>query len=260
LFTVIVHLLDVEWLLSTLFDASLLNFEPPATAALFCAQCRGDAHAGGNYNGSFRMRALARPPPARDAGRQSAVAARKTGRVGVKRTMSDKSASEVEAVSFGERLANSPKFAQLFRDGMSLVEETATYLDGPGRQESKALDRAAALAYATESMRLTTRLMQLASWLLLHRAVKEGEMSLAQASKEKSKVKLSAAEAGSEQTVKLLPERLRALIARSRALQADVLRLDSTIHAVVDPARQAAGNPVEHQLGLLKAAFEREAK
>jgi hypothetical protein len=30
-----VHLLDVEWLLSTLFDASLLRLEPPATAALF---------------------------------------------------------------------------------------------------------------------------------------------------------------------------------------------------------------------------------
>ena len=42
-------------------------------------------------------------------------------------------------------------------------------------------------------MRLTTRLMQLASWLLLHRAVKEGEMSL-QANKEKTKVKLSAAD------------------------------------------------------------------
>jgi hypothetical protein len=29
------RVLDIEWLLSTLFDASLLTFEPPATAALF---------------------------------------------------------------------------------------------------------------------------------------------------------------------------------------------------------------------------------
>ncbi len=106
--------------------------------------------------------------------------------------MSEKMLSEAQPVSFGERLANSQAFADLFRDGMALVEETATYLDGPGRQESKKLERAAALAYATESMRLTTRLMQLASWLLLHRAVKEGEMSLAQANKEKTKVKLTA--------------------------------------------------------------------
>src|SRR6266849_8878835 len=166
--------------------------------------------------------------------------------------MSEKS----EAVSFGERLAASQAFADLFRDGMALVEETASYLDGPGRQESKKLERNAALAYATESMRLTTRLMQLASWLLLHRAVKEGEMSLAQANKEKTKVKLSAGEAGSEESIKLLPERLRGLIVRSKALQADIRRLDATMHARPDFTLANRSNPVGRQLGLLKAAFE----
>src|ERR1700719_1128093 len=131
--------------------------------------------------------------------------------------MSEKSVNE--AVSFGERLASSQAFADLFRDGMALVEETASYLDGPGRQESKKLERNAALAYATESMRLTTRLMQLASWLLLHRAVKEGQMSLAQASKENGKVKLATRDYSDEQNIKLLPERLRALIQRSKGLQ-----------------------------------------
>jgi regulator of CtrA degradation len=160
-------------------------------------------------------------------------------------------------VSFGERLANSQQFADLFRDGMALVEETASYLDGPGRRESKTLERGAALAYATESMRLTTRLMQLASWLLLHRAVKEGEMSLAQANKEKTKVKLSAS-AGEEQNFAVLPERLRSLIDRSNALQSAVRRLDATIHASLAPAQVRTGNPVERQLGLLRAAFEQE--
>jgi regulator of CtrA degradation len=138
---------------------------------------------------------------------------------------------------------------------MGLVEETASYLDGPGRQDSKKLERGAALAYATESMRLTTRLMQLASWLLLHRAVKEGEMSLAQANKEKTKVKLGTAELNDELALHLLPERLQELIARSRELQAKVRRLDATIHAPDAPAAPMSGNPVERQLGLLKAAF-----
>src|SRR5215216_1372073 len=122
---------------------------------------------------------------------------------------------EAAPVSFGEKLAGSQAFATLFRDGMALVEETAAYLDGPGRQESKKLERSPALAYATESMRLTTRLMQLASWLLLHRAVKEGEMTLAQANKEKTKVKLSVGEPGDPETFKLLPETLCDLIDRS---------------------------------------------
>jgi regulator of CtrA degradation len=172
--------------------------------------------------------------------------------------MFDKSADQAGPVSFGERLANSDVFAALFRDGMTLVEETATYLDGPGRAEAKRLDRNAALAYATESMRLTTRLMQLASWLLLHRAVKEGEMSLAQANKEKAKVKLASIKQSDEQSVKLLPVKLRALIERSAQLETNVRRLDATIHATAAPTPAPGGNPVVNQIGLLKAAFERD--
>jgi len=171
--------------------------------------------------------------------------------------MSDKSLSEVAPLSFGEKLASSQTFSALFREGMGLVEETAAYLDGPGRQQSKQLDRAAALVYATESMRLTTRLMQLASWLLLHRAVNEGEMSLAQANKEKAKVKLSAHEAPDPEALKSLPERLKELIEQSSALLVKVRRLDASIHAPV-PAQVSEENPLNKQLGLLKAAFERE--
>jgi regulator of CtrA degradation len=106
-------------------------------------------------------------------------------------------------------------------------------------------------------MRLTTRLMQLASWLLLHRAVKEGEMSLAQANKEKAKVKLTAAD-NDDNNYKVLPERLRHLIDRSRHLHGSIRRLDNTMHTSPDAMRPNPDNPVERQLGLLKAAFERE--
>ena len=42
-------------------------------------------------------------------------------------------------VSFAERLAASEAFKSMFREGMSLVEQAASYLDGPGRDEAKAL-------------------------------------------------------------------------------------------------------------------------
>jgi len=173
--------------------------------------------------------------------------------------MAEHTAGDDGPVSFGQKLASSQAFAALFRDGMKLVEETAAYLDGPGRQDSKRLDRSSALSYATESMRLTTRLMQLASWLLLHRAVNEGEMSLAQANKEKTKVKLTVGESADPEVLVLLPERLRDLIERSRKLHEQVRRLDATIHAPV-PDEPAAGNPLERHLGLLKAAFERNER
>ncbi len=169
--------------------------------------------------------------------------------------MADRQQSEGSLVQFSERLANSTAFSNLFREGMDLVEETAAYLDGAGRTEAKALDRAASLTYATESMRLTTRLMQLASWLLLHRAVKEGEMTLTQANREKTKVKLSAADPGPPDMLEKLPEQLQDLIARSMSLQQRVRRLDTTIHS--PPAERAPiGNPLVPQLNRLKAAFE----
>jgi regulator of CtrA degradation len=94
-------------------------------------------------------------------------------------------------VSFGEKLAASEQFMVLFQEGMDLVSRAANYLDGDGREEAKLLPRAAAVAYAVESMRLTTRLLQVASWLLLQRAVNEGELSRAEAAAEKRRIPLS---------------------------------------------------------------------
>lgn len=155
-------------------------------------------------------------------------------------------------VVFGERLAASQAFGVLFREGMALVEETASYLDGQGRLQAKVMPRTAALAYATESMRLTTRLMQVASWLLLHRAVNEGEMTLAHARKEKARVKLNAGAPRDEDMIRLVPTALQDLIARSIRIQDRVARLDATLY---DAGAPLAANPVERQMGLLQAAF-----
>ena len=66
-------------------------------------------------------------------------------------------------------------FERTFREGMDLIAEVSAYLDGIGRLESRRLSREAAADYAAESMRLTTRLMQVASWLMVQRSVREGE-------------------------------------------------------------------------------------
>ena len=117
-------------------------------------------------------------------------------------------------VSIGDRLASSDAFKVLFREGMLLVEEAASYLDGPVAGTSRLLSREQAIAYASESMRLTTRLMQLASWLLLQRAVNEGDISAAQAQNDKHKVNLARQELATAPDVfAKLPERLKELCA-----------------------------------------------
>lgn len=103
--------------------------------------------------------------------------------------MTDKDAEKT--VDLAPRLT-AGGFDRLYREGMSLIEEVAAYLDGTGRNDSRSLPREASFVYATESMRLTTRLMQIASWLLLQRAMNEGELSPESARSEKEKVKFSA--------------------------------------------------------------------
>ncbi len=160
------------------------------------------------------------------------------------------------AVAFGARLAASPAFKELFRDGMSLVEETAAYLDGPGRAESKGLERGAALAYATESMRLTTRLMQLASWLLLQRAVNEGELTQEQAAQEKSKVRLSSVGAPTPQaTIDELPEALAGLIGKAMRLQERIIHMDRLLFGAERVEAPVAANAISGQIDRLAAAF-----
>jgi len=165
--------------------------------------------------------------------------------------------AEADAVAFGDRLVSSETFMELFREGMGLIEETASYLDGPGRQDSRELPRSVSLAYATESMRLTTRLMQLASWLLLQRAVNEGELSKDQARKDKAKMKVGGLGA-SEMTPasEELPAALRGLIERSLRLQERIVHLDRLIYAA--PEQTSAENPVGRDLARIEAAFGRK--
>jgi regulator of CtrA degradation len=149
--------------------------------------------------------------------------------------------------------AGSELFDRTFQEGMTLVEETATYLDGPGRQESKSLDRRAALGYASESMRLTTRLMQVASWLLVQRAVREGEMDPLKACD--ARYRLGGEHTLAGEAVSDLPIGLKTLLMRSERLYERVLHLDRRMY--LDPGESEQPHPVLSQLEKLQAAFGR---
>jgi regulator of CtrA degradation len=129
-----------------------------------------------------------------------------------------------------QTFTGSALFERTFNEGMALVEETARYLDGRGRQESRDLPRKAALLYAGESMRVTTRLMQAASWLLIQRAVHDGEMRVEDAAGER--YRLGSKEiclGGRAAAVEMLPETLRELLVRSDNLYRRIARLDDVL-------------------------------
>jgi regulator of CtrA degradation len=165
------------------------------------------------------------------------------------------SSSNVATVNFFTKFTSSEQFEKVFREGMSLVEETANYLDGPGRIDARVLERHGAIAYATESMRLTTRLMQLASWLLLQRAIGAGELTVEDARKENHRISLADIGKGHDLVgAQDLPDALKALVERSLALHQRIQKLDSMISAQTSTAQMPS--PVKDQIDRLASMLK----
>jgi regulator of CtrA degradation len=147
---------------------------------------------------------------------------------------------------------DSAMFDRTFDEGMALVEETARYLDGKGREEARTLSRRAAMLYAGESMRVTTRLMQAASWLLVQRAVRDGDMERADALHDRYRLGSREICLGTcaEDTAEL-PAQLNDLLARSDNLYRRIARLDDDLFGDGDAPAGARG-----QMDTLAQAFK----
>ena len=151
-----------------------------------------------------------------------------------------------------DRFTDSAMFDKTFDEGMALVEETARYLDGKGREEARALPRKAAMLYAGESMRVTTRLMQAASWLLVQRAVRDGDMARDDALNDRYRLGSREFCLGvTPDDVTSLPRALTDLLTRSDNLYRRIARLDDSLFG--DQTLAPAG--ARGQIDALAQAF-----
>ena len=164
--------------------------------------------------------------------------------------------TESSAIVFGEKFARSSQFDAIFRESMQLVEKTAEYLDGAGREQAKGLRPPVSVVYATESMRLTTRLLDLATWLLVQRSLKDGDITEEEALAKRENVKLRPF--GRPTHIKCfedLPDGLQDLIIASFSLSDRITQLDLAMRANEEDVIAAARNPVNEHLRKLEDAF-----
>ncbi|WP_375615809.1 DUF1465 family protein [Bartonella sp. AP58NXGY] len=148
-------------------------------------------------------------------------------------------------------------FNRLYEETMALIEKTAAYIDSEGKLVARSLSAEVSAIYAKEAMYLSTRLMQIASQLLLLRAEREGEMSSEQIKKEIVKVSLHTP------TLELetphwqeLPETFRQFVSHSLRLEARITYMRAGWETAASCALED-DNPVGKQIELLKTAFRR---
>lgn len=137
----------------------------------------------------------------------------------------------------------------LYVNAMVLADEARSYFDHHGRGDREALDPMLQVAFSCESLKVTTRLMHVISWLLTQRAVESGEIEGGDALDPSRRLAESAL--SDPAAIAAMPATAQRLIAASRDLHDRVARLDAARSVPVQPLP----SPVHSLQGRLARVF-----
>ncbi|MGE5502781.1 MAG: DUF1465 family protein [Actinomycetota bacterium] len=118
-------------------------------------------------------------------------------------------------------------FRRTYDETMDLMVEARNYMAHVERRERERAGAVAGLRMSCEAMRVTSRLTQVMAWLMMRRAVHEGELSAEQALEEP--YRLSGADVCLDESFafdETLPGGLRSLMDRSLRLYVRIARLE----------------------------------
>ncbi len=121
-------------------------------------------------------------------------------------------------------------FGRTFDEALALTRETRDYLRDYGEEESRDLELEVAAQFSVETMRLTSRLTNMMAWLLVQRAVHQGELSREEVRDESWRLGGGdvCLDTG-DLDLDLLPPYLGDLLRRSERLYRRIARLDHMV-------------------------------
>ncbi|MBL4893276.1 MAG: DUF1465 family protein [Emcibacter sp.] len=143
-----------------------------------------------------------------------------------------------------------PRFLEKsYREAMELTQAVATYLEeGNEKLTGFNLEKPSEVHYASESMRVSTCLMQVMSWFLVQKGVAAGEISREEAAV--AKFRLSAEDiclANVDTRKSNLPEPFIDFLEKSQNLYRQVARMDRMVYGAQD-----IENPVHQMFSRLE--------
>lgn len=138
----------------------------------------------------------------------------------------------------------------LYVEAMVMADEARAYFDIREAADPENDDPLRRVAFACESLKVTTRLMHIIAWLLSQRAWQRGELSDVEVLDEK--YRLGHAAITDPAISATFPFAARALIDASQDLYGRVARLQDRMAA---PRAQAEPNPARALMERLNAAF-----
>lgn len=137
----------------------------------------------------------------------------------------------------------------LYVETMLLADEARSYFDHDARMEREWMTPASRISLSVESLRATTRLLHLVSWLLARRAVEVGEIGEEEEARSAAR-RLQDVQESPEDIMQTLPDEARAMITATMELLRRGMRLQDSIEAPV-----ASGSPAHDMLERLAKGF-----
>ena len=134
-----------------------------------------------------------------------------------------------------------PKLVEsLYLEAMTLAEEARSYFDRDGAADRGKLDPVARVAFSCESLKVTTRLMHVVSWLLIRKAVDAGEIDDVDAQHPDRRLG-RATDTDEPARLAYLPPKSREIVERSRDLYDRVSRLDAQLEGAAADDEPSGG-------------------
>lgn len=140
----------------------------------------------------------------------------------------------------------------LYLEAMVMADEARAYFD-TGSLGEDMIDPLRRVAFACESLKVTTRLMHVIAWLLSQRAWQRGEIS--DGDLREDKYRLGSANWSETAAVADFPFTARSLISGSQDLYDRVARLQQRIDQMTKPLPPTEASPARALLDRLHSAF-----
>ncbi|MGD1954561.1 MAG: DUF1465 family protein [Sphingomonadales bacterium] len=146
---------------------------------------------------------------------------------------------------------------QLYDEALRLAEESRTYFSRYSKTDRAELGPIDRVLYTAESLRISTRLMQVISWSMVRKAVVTGDMTAEDARKPERQLDDLELCAGSDpRSLRKLPRAVVILSHRSLNIYKRALRLQGQLIASPEGEDKVSVSPVANRLQSLEGKLQ----
>lgn len=157
---------------------------------------------------------------------------------------------KTEDANIGPQMVN-----RLYDEAVDLADEARSYFGLNSKGDRTGLDPMDRLLYTSESLRISTRLMHVISWLLVRKAVACGEITEAEGMEPERRLgDRDLCRASDLRDLRRLPPMVASLALRSQALYDRAARMEDSLLRRID-GDAGLENPVAKMLNRIQSTY-----